>query len=283
MYFMGLNVLTAGMLGLIGIKEWDFLAHLVNKYTNMNMPSGTEWVMSKFKDTKYRFGLLSDAVGMHVGATMNAPTLTGTFAPGMQFIGDAAKFGATLGQQALSQTGMVNPPTGVELRDAWKGVTPRFNWIDRAGEALGLGSTGLNWADIEEKYTPPGMPYQDLAGRAGPVTRTEEDKFARKLGTYTTREAEEKTEYFINERSRKERASRFGDNIKTMADIITRNPTASDLMDQLEPIIQRIEKEQAYTGQQIKTALKNSLRDKMIEVDERRAHQIQRIIKSLGD
>ena len=281
--FMAVNVLTSGMLGLIGIKEWDYVATFLNKHFGYNIPTGTEWVMSKFKDTKYRFGLLSDAVGVHIGATFNAPTLTGSFAPGMQFMGDVGNFAAKMGQQGMASFGVGTPPTSVEMREAWKGVTPRFNWMDRATEAAGLGQTGLNWGAVERKYTPEGAPYQDMAGNAGPVERTPEDWRARDWGQYTIKEAEEKTLYNIDKLDAAQRKSRMSSQIEKMADTIMMNPDDPDIMSKLEPMIARLE-EDKVTGAQIRKALRRELMAKSVKATDRnKAAIIARILRELPE
>lgn len=267
--FMSMNVLTSGLLGLIGVKEWDMLANLANKYFGYNIPTGTEYIMSKFKDTKLRFGIISDALGVHVGASMNAPTMTGSFAPGVQLLGNTANFGMQQGRKAANSLGMdVSAPTAVENRDSWKGVTPRFNWMDRALELGGLPSTKMNWADRELEATPPGRPYQDMAGNAGPVTRTDADWTARKLGTYTIREAKEKTKNYLGKKEGTERSERLSKAMTRAADIIVMNPDSPDIMERIEPIIRKLEKD-GFSGTDIKTALKRELMAKIIESDTR--------------
>lgn len=266
--FMATNILTAGILGLVGIKEWDAIATFLNKHFNYNIPTGTEWVMSKFKDQKLRFGLLSDAVGAHIGATFNAPTLTGSFAPGVSMLGNAGNFAYQQGRQVGAGMGLTSAPTSQEMRDAWKGVTPRFNWMDRASEAVGGPSSGMNWGDIEQKYTPPGAPYQDMAGNAGPVTRTPKDWQARKFGTYTLEEATEKTENYIGKRSAEERSGRLSSAMSKAADILLMNPNDPKIMEKIEPLIARMEDDQ-YTGKEIKQALRRELMAKLMESDDK--------------
>ena len=54
--FMALNLMVSGMLGIVGIKEWDIIASALNKadwFLSANggpMMTGTEWILSKTKD-----------------------------------------------------------------------------------------------------------------------------------------------------------------------------------------------------------------------------------------
>jgi hypothetical protein len=160
-------------------------------------------------------------------------------------------------------------PTAVEQRETMKGITPRFNWFDRAGEMTGLGSTNLNWADQERLATPPGAPYQDTSGNAGPVTRTEADWNARKMGTYTLKETTEKTSKYIADKEKKERSERFSATIKRMVDDMVMHPNDPKSLERMEPFLEKLNKEEIpFTGQQIKTAIKARLLNQLLESDE---------------
>ena len=253
--FLGLNLATAGMLGVIGIKEWDALANFLNEKFGMRVMSGTEWTFSTFKNPKMRFGLLSNTIGYHVGSTFGAPTLTGSFAPGVSFLGDVARFGKTMGQRGLNTLNPNVPaPTSVEMRDSLKGVTPRFFPVPKVG---------LGWGEIEELYTPPGKPYQTMTGDAGPVTRTPEDWQARRLGTYTPREVTERTKGHLGKREAQQRSQRLSNAIRHAVDIIL---TDSNPGPKLEPIWKSLEVDK-FSGMDIKNALKRELLSQSIEED----------------
>jgi hypothetical protein len=253
--FMALNLTTAGVLGLVGIKEWDALAYWLNKVGGFNIPTGTEFVMSKFNSTKVRFGLLSDAVGAHIGATFNAPTLTGSFAPGLQFMGNVANFAKQMGREYLAPTGLTERPTSVEKRDALKGVAPRFSPFP-----------GANWGDIEKAYTPEGAPYQDSAGNAGPVTRDSKDWMARRLGTYTNKEATAKTENYILKKSGTERSGRLSSAMNRAVDQMLMQPGHEN-----EAILHAIDelKADGFSGDDLKNGLKREILSKILESDDR--------------
>ena len=249
--FMAANVLTAGILGVVGIKEWDAIAAILNKYFGYNVPSGTEWVLSKFKSQKLRFGVLSDALGVHVGATFNSPTLTGSFAPGVTALGEAANFG----WQKMKETGILgesNKPTNVEMRDAKKGVFPRFSVVP-----------GLNWGDVEEKATPPGAPYQESSGAAGPYTRDKQDTMARRFGTYTNKEVTEKTEFYTAKKQLAGRQTKFNHTMNRAVDIILTDPSASE---KLSPMWNELG-ERGFSSKDIVEGLKREIKSQLVEGD----------------
>jgi hypothetical protein len=274
--FLAMNLVTAGMLGFVGIKEWDAIAHVLNTYLGYNVPGGSEWVLSKFKSDKMRFGLLSDSVGMHVGSTFNAPTLTGSFAPGLQLITGVVKAAVVAGREYLHEfAGIGKGPTAVEKRDAIKALTPRFSPVP-----------GVNWGDVEKRFTPEGMPYQDLAGNAGPVTRDDKDWLARRLGTYSTKEATEKVEHYTAKRKADERSKRLSGTIERVVDVILTDPARSK--EKIGPMLQSLSKD-GFTGTDINAALKRELNSKMLESDVRnmkgsatsRKAYIQQLLKEL--
>lgn len=273
--FLAMNVLSAGLMGVIGIKEWDLLAAVINKYTNYNMISGSEWVLSKYKNDKVRFGVLSDAMGVHIGATLAAPTASTSIAPGLQGLYDTGNFAVQMGKYGANKLGLTNaPPQAAEMRDAIKGVAPRFNWWDRAGELAGIGSTGYNWADIEKSWTPRAsvtgeeLPVQTSEGDAGPRTRNTADWDARKLGTHSLDEVKDRTEYYIAKREGGERSKRLSSAVSKAADILVMNPDDPNIMDRIEPIIAGLEEDQ-FSGRDIKMALKRELMSKYLESDVR--------------
>jgi len=257
--FLASNLLTSGVLGIIGIKEWDALAFIANKLLGTNIMSGTEWMMSNFKSNRVRFGVLSDAIGANIGASLNAPTLTGSFAPGLQLLGHAAN----IGLQGLKSTGLfgeVNKPTNVEKRDALKGITPRFSPIP-----------GLNWGDIEKHYTRPGAPYQESSGRAGPYTRDKADELARRLGTYTNKEAAAKGEFYAAQKDMAGRKAIFDKSMNRAVDIMLNDPQSYK---NLAPIWQELGK-RGFSGDNIKQGLMNEIQSQLIQGDYRAMGKLQ--------
>ena len=244
--FLGANLMTAGMLGIVGVKEWDWLANLYNKYTGSHVITGTEYIMSKFKSTGARYGLLSAALGVHVGATLNAPTLTGSFAPGVQAMGDAANI-AWQGGKATGIMGEVNKPTQVEQRDAFKGVAPRFPL----------------WGLIEKGFTPEGMPYQESSGNAGPYTRDKNDEMARNFGTYTNKEATAKGEFYAGQKAIQHRSVLLGKTMNRAVDIILTDPQASTKL----PGLWKALGERGFSQQDIQQGLITEIKSRVTEAD----------------
>ncbi len=249
--FVASNLLTAGMLGMVGVREWDAIAKLLNDSFGYNVPTGTEYILSKFKSDKMRFGLLSDAMGLNVGATFGSPTLTGSFAPGIQVLGAAAKFGSQLARQT-GVFGESNKPTDVELREGLKGVTPRFSPIPVPGG-------NLSWGTIEKKFTPKDAPYQETSGKAGPITRDADDWMARQMGTYTLKEAREKTEHYTAVKKQKT----MDKVVNRAVDIMTNNP---DDMPKLPALWGELLEKQ-FTAQEIQAAVKREVLSRLMEAD----------------
>ena len=252
--FLGISLLTSGLTGFIGVKEWDYLAALLNKYAGYNVPTGTEYILSKFKSDKLRFGLLSDALGINIGATFNSPTLTGSFAPGMQALGAVPNL-AWQGVKATGVMGEANKPTDVDLREAFKGVAPRFYPHPKFG-----------WGGIEEMSTPPGQPYPEASGKAGPYTRTEKDWTARKWGTYTLDEMKEKTRHYTAQKAMVGRSTALGKTMNRAVDIML-NPKHAESRDRLPKLWQGLA-EQGFNGNEIKEGLQREVMSRLIEADQ---------------
>src|SRR3990167_4219587 len=66
--FLAINLMTAGIVGTIGYKEWDLIAHILNKLDILpfHVMSGTEWLFSAKRNTKMMYGIISDLIGAHV-------------------------------------------------------------------------------------------------------------------------------------------------------------------------------------------------------------------------
>lgn len=210
-----------------------------------------------------RYGVLGESIGkmvpsvgegIHIGATMSAPTLTGSFAVGGTYIYNMLNAAYTVSKKFLSETGMTNSPTSEQMRDALKGVSPRFGW----------GIPYANWGDIEHAYTPPGRPYQDMAGNAGPITRDNADWNARRLGTYTTKEAAEKARVFTADKDAQQRSQRLSKTMARAVDMLMTDPQKA--MQNFGPMIQEL-KDDRFTGADIKQALRRELMSKYLEAD----------------
>jgi hypothetical protein len=141
------------------------------------------------------------------------------------------------------------------MRDALKGVSPRFSPIP-----------GVNWGDIEKQFTPEGMPYQDTKGNAGPVTRDDFDHLARRLGTYSLKEATSKTEEFLKKRKSEERSQRLSKAINRSVDTLLVNP--DKFMEVFDKEISKIEAD-GHSGDDIKNALKREIMAKIVESDDK--------------
>jgi hypothetical protein len=250
--FLSTSLLTAGMLGFVGVKEWDALAKLANDLWGYNIPTGTEWIASKFKSPALRYGLLSEALpfDLSVGPTFASPSLAEQqfwSAPGLQFWGEAAKFGGMIAK-STGIAGESNIPGPTEKREAFKGVTPRFP----------------AWGPIEKTYTPEGQPYAEAGGAAGPYTRTEKDWTARRLGTYTTQERDEKTKFY----TAKQRLKTMTKDVSRAVDIILSNKD----MERLPTLWQSIA-EKGFSSQELQTAVKREVFNRLVEADIRATGQ----------
>lgn len=258
--FLGTSLLTTGMLGFVGVREWDALADLLNKAFGYNIPSGTEYIMSKTKSDAVRFGALTEALGWNVGATFGAPSLTGSLAPGVQFWAGVGKLASNFAKET-GAFGESNKPTDVQWRDSWKSVMPRFSPLDVISDALGLNLPPTGWGAIERKYTPENAPYQEASGQAGPVMRTPKDWEARKWGTYTTEEAKTKTSWYAANR----RQSKLGKHVDRAVDELLR-PTVN--RQAVETLMGEL-REKKFTQEEVRQALLKEIRRRMTPADRR--------------
>jgi hypothetical protein len=168
-------------------------------------------------------------------------------APGLQFWGEAAKFGGMIAK-STGIAGESNIPGPTEKREAFKGVTPRFP----------------AWGPIEKAYTPEGQPYAEAGGAAGPYTRTEKDWTARRLGTYTTQERDEKTKFY----TAKQRLKTMTKDVSRAVDIILSNKD----MERLPTLWQSIA-EKGFSSQELQTAVKREVFNRLVEADIRATGQ----------
>ena len=244
--FLGLNLVTAGLLGFIGVKEWDVLAEWMNREFGTNVPTGTETILKHTKSTKARLGLLSDAVGVHVGSTFSAPALTGTGAPGVGFMYDAGK----AIWQLFTETGALgehNKPTEAQKRDTLKSITPR----------------SFAWGQIEKAYTPEGAPTQTGKGVGGPYTRSEKDWTARALGMFTNEEVLGKAPQRIVEQMSANRRTKLASASGRMVDALLTEEKGEERMSKIITELQG----DGFTVGEIRDSLKNQLKAKLTEKD----------------
>jgi hypothetical protein len=250
--FLATSLMTAGMMGVIGIKEWDVLAKLANNLWGYNIPTGTEWVASKFKTPGVRYGLLSEALpyNLSVGPTFASPSLAEQqfwTPPGLGFLGNVAGAAITGAKELGADVGLLSEssrPGATEKREALKGITPRFP----------------AWGIVEEMFTPKGQPYAEAGGQAGPYTRTEEDWKARRLGGYTTQERDEKTKFY----TAKQRARTITKQVDRAVDIILSGKDQDKL-----PLLWQEVQEKGFTSQEVLSALKREVYGRLVEADVR--------------
>jgi len=250
-FFAG-SLLTTGMLGFVGVKEWDALAEFLNKQFGFNLPTGTEYILSNVKSTKLRHGALTEALGLNVGATFGAPTMTGSLAPGLQFYGALANMGL-LGVRQTGVFGEANVPQSAEWREGIKGWTPRFSPLPE-----GIGG----WGYTEQHFTPPGRPYEEASGRGGPIVRTPEDWAARRLGTYSLEESAQKIEHYTAQKRQKSLTKE----VNRAVEIILNEP---DKINEKLPVLWESLAEKQFTSQEIRSALLRKVQERLIEADVR--------------
>lgn len=243
--FLGMNIATAGLMGFVGVKEWDTLVGFTNDKGWTDWQTGTETILKIANKTgKYgdllAFGAISKATGMNYGATMNAPTLTGTAAPGVQLMANLLDAGAVGSKYAASKVGNRPDwePTDVEKRDALKGISPRT----------------LHGA-IEKTYQQPDEPYQDTKNR-GHVFRDEKDWRARHLGTFTIPEVREKAATYQAERKDRELQHQKTTFIPRLADHLVKGGEFD------ERWVKQAEKLQ-YTGGEVVQNLRREIKERL--------------------
>lgn len=243
--FMAVSMLTAGLVNLIASKEYDAVVGLLNSTFNMKLPLYEELVLTYVKSDYARFGVLAGITGLNVGALFAPPTVTGSFAPGAQFLVDVGDVMI----KALRETGALgemNKLKESEKRDALKAILPRSTW---------------GW--VEDAYTPEGAPTQTKKGTAGPYTRTEKDKLARKFSTYTLEEQKGKMLQYPAEQKMLQRRERLKTSTSLMVDalITGENPT-----ERIATLVQDLS-EDNYSAKEIREALKEQLKAKYTEKD----------------
>jgi hypothetical protein len=193
------------------------------------------------------FGAISKATGMNYGATMNAPTLTGSFAPGAQLIANLLNAIGTGGQYvaaraAGNETWM---PTDVEKRDALKGFLPR----------------SLHGV-IERRFQQPNEPYQTTERARGLVFRDNKDWQARHLGTFSLDETKEKAALYQSERKERELSEKKTNFIPKLADHLVKGGEVN------EQWISKAE-DLEYTGPELIEALRREIKNRLTSKMER--------------
>ena len=245
--FLGLNVATAGLLGFIGVKEYDYIIEKLNEHFGTNYKTATHLVLENFKSTSARLGPLSDFVGNHVGSTFAAPTLEGMGgALGAEFAFDVGK----AIWQLFTETGALgekNKPTEAQKRDTLKSITPR----------------SFAWGPIEKAYTPKEAPIQTKKGAAGPYKRSEKDWKARSLGMFTNEEVLGKAPQRIVEQMSANRTIKLAGASGRMVDALLTEEKGEERMTKIITELQR----DNYTTAEIRDSLKNQLKAKLTEKD----------------
>lgn len=249
--FLGINLMTAGIRGMIGFEEWDILARLANAsgWFPFHIMTATEWLFSKKRDPKLNYGVVSDITGTYVGSTFAAPSfgrgLPGTQAPiAFQILGDMAQ-GAWSAFKDTGVLGADKKPTELEKRESLKGITPR-----------------VLWGMIEKHYSKPGLPEQQPGGSTSPYTRGKEDWAARMWGTYSIPEVESKLKYREAKIQQEIRSKKFREAIQKSVDRIMSGSSPMEL----EMIIRKLGPEQ-YMPREYKNALRDAIKRRMTEAD----------------
>lgn len=243
--FMAISMLTAGLTNLIASKEYDLIVGLLNEHFHMKLPMYEELMLSVVKSDFLRFGAIAEATGLNLGALFSPPTVTGSYAVGVQLgVNIVDTF-----VKALRETGMfgeMNKLKEAEKRDALKTIFPRSTW--------------WYW---EDKYTPEGAPTQTKKGSAGPYTRTEKDKLARKFSTYTLEEQKGKMLQYPAEQKMKQRSERLKTSTSLMVDAML---TGENPQQRIATLVRDLSEDQ-YSSKEIREALKEQFKAKVTEKD----------------
>lgn len=243
--FMAISMLTAGMMNLIASKEYDAVVSLLNSNFNMKLPMYEELMLTYVKSDFLRFGAIADITGLNIGALFAPPTVTGSFAPGANFLIDVGDI-FIKGLRSVGAFGEMNKLKEAEKRDAIKAVFPRSTW--------------WYW---EDKYTPKGAPTQTKKGSAGPYTRTEKDKLARMFSTYTLEEQKGKMSQYPAEQKMKQRSERLKTSTSLMVDALL---TGDNPQARIGTLVKDLSEDQ-YSAKEIREALKEQFKAKVTEKD----------------
>ena len=148
-HFVGGMVLVSGTMGVIGVNLADNLIKQLNKYTPLNWPTASQWLMKNNLSDFLLFGAPSKISGIDLTATLAAPGLdndTLFSMPGWEQAGKMTKggfdilFRYMLSKGVQSGVGKIKntfgdesstipilvPPTRGEMLDAYKAFTPKL-------------------------------------------------------------------------------------------------------------------------------------------------------------
>lgn len=248
---------VTGIMGLPGIKEWDAVVEFVNKHANTSFKTGTETVLANVKSGEARFGYLWAKLGVNLGTTMQAPTMTQSVAPGVQLLGSAASALST-GVRNTGVFGEHNKPTESEKREAVKGITPASSW----GMTESYFSNPSTMSTVDRFMENPTGTYKNNRSEGG-FDRNDRDWNVRKyLGAYTTKEAADKARNWEATRVGKEEKSHKSDLVQLIVDqMISTGKIDQKLLDRAVEL--------KYPPADLQKAIKAELMDQYLPKDDK--------------
>lgn len=126
----GATYMFTGWSGMPGVQDYDNLMKWLNETFNMENPTsaqlhmehGTD-VFGKEANAAY-YGKLAEATGRDTGKSIRYGSIVDFGAPGASYGLQAGKAAYQLGKKGLSELGLVETPTDMDLYKATKGATP---------------------------------------------------------------------------------------------------------------------------------------------------------------
>ena len=280
--FVGSNILTAGVLGAIGISSADSLINLSNKLFKTNMPTLSLALINSGLSDWLLFGVPSTVLNADLTATLAAPSFSPediVSFPGIDFGVNITKGGTKLITQYILNPVSEEirgrplriPMDKEQVKKAWKQVTPK----------------GVFHAAIEQ------FTYQDdnplkITNDNGTFQRDLADWKARWLTSYSLKEA--KLIKWTWYGSQLERATNLSKD--TLADYIAHNAFNFDTPLVVPQWAWEKAMELGYTPQKFQEAVRRRIKNlgesaiqKLLRGDmtERKSEKLQQILNMLGE
>lgn len=126
----GATYMFTGWSGMPGVQDYDNLMKWLNETFNMENPTSAQLhmehgtaVFGKEANAAY-YGKLAEATGRDTGKSIRYGSIVDFGAPGASYGLQAGKAAYQLGKKGLSELGLVETPTDMDLYKATKGATP---------------------------------------------------------------------------------------------------------------------------------------------------------------
>ena len=126
----GVTYMFTGWSGMPGVQDYDNIVKWLNETFNTENPTSAQLHMQHGEDVFGKeanaayYGKIAEETGRDTGKSIRYGSIVDFGAPGASYATSLGKAGYQLGKKALSQTGLVEPPTDMDLYKSVKGATP---------------------------------------------------------------------------------------------------------------------------------------------------------------